>query len=88
VLAPAEAMAEKSNSSLELAFRVSLDALLTLPKDTRLVLNVGVQSMTSDEASLTLEAARRGSRSLLGMLPTTYTAATMIYRCDEKNFAP
>jgi len=44
VLAPAHSLAEKYESSLELAFRASLPELLALPKDKLLVVNVDVQS--------------------------------------------
>jgi len=44
VLAPANSLAEKYDSSLELAFRASLPELLALPKDKLLVVNVDVRS--------------------------------------------
>jgi hypothetical protein len=44
VLAPANSLAEKYDSSLELAFRASLPELLALPKDKLLVVNVDVKT--------------------------------------------
>jgi len=68
VLAPANSLAEKCDSSLKLAFRASLPELLAVPKDKLQVVNVDVKSAVCTGLAAP-ERLRPWRRRILDELP-------------------